>query len=79
MKPRPTPWVSRNLSLYLLRSAITALMSTSLKVVSMAVWFFTLTRRSPTFLRRVVIFLRVSSRVPPQPFMSAGACMPPAR
>ena len=37
---------------------ITALMSTSLNVVSMAVWFFTATSRSATFLRRVVIFCR---------------------
>src|ERR1051325_1616259 len=45
-----------------------ALMSTSLKVVSMAVVFFTETRRCANFLRRGVIFFLSSSRVPPSPF-----------
>ena len=36
MKPSFTPWRFSKASLYWLRSAITALMSTSLKVVSMA-------------------------------------------
>ncbi len=79
MKPRFTPFCSLNLSLYLSRRAITALMSTSLKVVSMAVVFFTLTRRSATFLRRVVILARLSWRVPPQPFIRVPpASTPPA-
>ena len=79
MKPRPTPCVSLNLSLYLSRNAITALMSTSLKVVSMAVSFFTLTSRSAIFLRNVLILFRLLSRDPPQPFIRLDpVSMPPA-
>jgi hypothetical protein len=36
MNPRPTPCLSANGSLYCLRVSITAVMSTSLKVVSIA-------------------------------------------
>jgi len=40
-------------------------MSTSLKVVNIAVSFLTATNRSPIFLRSEDIFWRRTSRVPP--------------
>src|ERR1700739_2839284 len=68
MKPRFTPCASLNLSLYLARNSMMALISTSLKVVSMAVVFFASTKRRLTVLRRLLIFsgrsLRVKGSVP---------------
>ena len=49
MNPRFTPWVSLNLSLYCFRISIIGSISTSLKVVSIAVSCFTATSRSETF------------------------------
>src|ERR1700742_267214 len=51
MKPKPTPCFSLNLSLYLPRSSIIGDISTSLKVVSIAVSFLTATKRLATVLR----------------------------
>src|SRR5690606_4741856 len=62
MKPRPTPCFSLNESLYFLRISITALISTSLKVVSMAVVFLAATSREAIVLRRPDIFSRLVSR-----------------
>ncbi len=62
MKPRFTPCFSLNLSLYLLRRAMIWLISTSLKVVSMAVVFFASTSRRETVFRRLLIFSLLSSR-----------------
>src|SRR5690606_32326501 len=50
--------------LYFERRSIIGCMFTSLKVVSMAVSFFTLTRRFAIVLRREVIFSRRSFRAP---------------
>src|SRR5471032_1015629 len=62
IKPKPTPCFSLNLSLYLQRSSIMGDISTSLKVVSMAVSFLTATKRRATVLRRFDIFSRLSPR-----------------
>src|SRR5260221_1925143 len=63
MKPSFTPCFFSKPSLYWSRSAITALMSTSLKVVSMAAVFCASLRRSAIRLRRRVMRTR-SSRGP---------------
>src|ERR1700760_4462937 len=60
IKPSPTPCFSLNLSLYLLRTSIIGDISTSLKVVSIAVSFFTATNRLATVLRSDDIFSRFS-------------------
>src|SRR6185369_6500156 len=52
MKPSFTPWVFSKASLYWARSAMTALMSTSLKVVSMAALFWASFRRRAMVWRR---------------------------
>src|SRR5262245_23351246 len=65
MNPRPTPYFSLNWSLYLERSSITGFISTSLKVVSIAVSFFTATRRFAIVLRSEVIFSFLMLRPPP--------------
>ena len=55
MKPSFTPWRFSNTSLYSLRSAMTWLMSTSLKVVSMAAVFCaSFSRRAMVWRRRVI-------------------------
>src|SRR5690606_28806396 len=64
MNPSPTPCFSLKVSLYFERRSIIGCMFTSLKVVSMAVSFFTLTRRFAIVLRREVIFSRRSFRAP---------------
>src|SRR5471030_2757624 len=64
IKPSPTPYFSLNLSLYLERISIMGDISTSLKVVSMAVSFLTATRRLATVLRNKDIFSRRSERAP---------------
>src|SRR5690606_32160777 len=52
INPKPTPCFSLNLSLYLVRKSIIGFISTSLKVVSIAVSFFTTTKRlAMVFLR----------------------------
>src|SRR6185503_998157 len=71
MKPRPTPCFSLNLSLYLARSSIIGAISTSLKVVSMAVSFLTATRRLATVFRNDDIFSRRSVLEP----AAAGAVL----
>ena len=60
MKPSFTPCFFSNRSLYWLRSAITALMSTSLKVVSMAAVFCASFSRRAMVWRSRVIFTRSS-------------------
>src|ERR1700761_9078673 len=64
MKPKPTLCFSLNLSLYLARSSIIGDMSTSLKVVSIAVSFLTATNLLATVLRSDDIFSRRSERGP---------------
>src|SRR5690606_41003478 len=60
MKPSPIPYFSLNLSLYLARRSMMGFISTSLKVVSMAVSFRTATSLRAIVLRRDDIFsLRV--------------------
>ena len=78
MNPRPTPNCSRNASLCFLRKSITGFMSTSLKVVNMAVSFFTETKRSATFRRSMLIFSRRVSRLPSQPERTLLASNPAA-
>src|SRR5688500_612180 len=56
IKPNPTPCISLNLSLCLLRISMMLLISTSLKVVSIAVVFFASTSRRLMVLRRLLIF-----------------------
>src|SRR6187402_937439 len=56
MKPRPTPCISLNLSLYLFLMSITGCIFTSLKVVSMAVVFFASTNLREIVFRRLLIF-----------------------
>ena len=63
MKPRLTPCVSLNLSLYCLRISIMRLISTSLKVVSIAVVFFDSTSLRLIVLRRLLIFSLRSLRL----------------
>ena len=59
MKPRPTPCFSLNWSLNLARMSMIGFMFTSLKVVNMAVSFFTATRRRETvFLKEDIFSLR---------------------
>src|SRR3989338_1969464 len=66
MKPRRTPlWDFSNRSLYFERSAMTSVMSTSLKVVSIAMFDWASTRRSATLASRRVIGTRFSARSPP--------------
>ena len=60
MKPSLTPCFRSNRSLYSLRSAITALMSTSLKVVSMAAVFCASLRRRAMVCRKRVMCTRSS-------------------
>src|ERR1700761_6364129 len=69
IKPKPTPCFSLNLSLYLLRISIIGDISTSLKVVSIAVSFLTATNRLATVLRKGDIFSR---RSPLAPVAGAG-------
>src|SRR5690606_38929702 len=63
MKPRFTPCTSLNLSLYCLRISIIGCMSTSLKVVSIAVVFLASTRRRLMVLRRLDILSARSLRL----------------
>jgi len=56
MQPKLTPWLSLNLSLYCFLTSITRVMSTSLKVVSMAVVFLDSTSRRLMVLRSALIF-----------------------
>src|SRR5476649_1932949 len=70
IKPKPTPCFSLNLSLYLLRISMIGDISTSLKVVNMAVSFLTATKRLATVLRNGDIFSR---RSPPAGVVDAGA------
>src|SRR5262245_33443007 len=69
MKPSPMPWVSRKRSLCCARSAITPLMSISLKVVRMAAVRCACTSRSAIRLRSRLIGTRSS----PSTWGSAGA------
>src|ERR1700743_2527578 len=71
MNPKPTLCFSLNLSLYLARSSMIGDMSTSLKVVSIAVSFFTATKRLATVLRNDDIFSRRSDRGP----LAAGSAL----
>src|SRR5690606_39948050 len=64
IKPNPTPCFSLKISLYLARRSMIGCMLTSLKVVNIAVSFFTLTKRLAMVLRKEVIFSRRSLRVP---------------
>ena len=64
MNPNPTPCFSLNLSLYLARMSIIGCISTSLKVVSMAVSFLTETKRFATVFLKEDIFSRLSTREP---------------
>src|SRR5471030_316576 len=64
IKPSPTPYFSLNLSLYLVRSSMMGDISTSLKVVSMAVSFLTATSRLATVFLNDDIFSRRSVLVP---------------
>src|SRR6187402_3679385 len=73
MKPKPTPCFSLNLSLYLPRISIIGDISTSLKVVSMAVSFLTATKRLATVLRNDDIFSRFSLLSPALTGAAAGA------
>src|SRR5471032_625188 len=73
IKPKPTPCFSLNLSLYLPRSSIIGDISTSLKVVSIAVSFLTATKRLATVLRSGDIFWRVSLLSPAGIVAAAGA------
>ncbi len=64
IKPNFTPCFSTNSFLYLLRKSKIGFMSTSLKVVNMAVSFFTVTKRLASLRRRLLIFLLVEPRSP---------------
>src|SRR6218665_85929 len=64
MKPKPTPYFSLNLSLYLARKSMMGFISASLNVVSIAVSFFTATSRFAIVFRNEDNFSRLSSRVP---------------
>ena len=57
IKPRPTSCFSLNSSLYFFRSSKIGVIFTSLKVVSIAVWFFTATNLCATFLLKSESFL----------------------
>ena len=72
IKPRPTPCFSLNLSLYLALISMIGDMSTSLKVVSMAVSFFTATNLRATVLRKGDIFSRRSR--PESCALATGSC-----
>src|ERR1017187_6693233 len=63
MKPRFTPCFSLNLSLYCVLNAMIWLISTSLKVVSIAVVFLASTNLRETVLRRLLIFSFFPSRL----------------
>src|ERR1700761_4080945 len=73
MKPKPTPCFSLNLSLYLLRISMIGDISTSLKVVNIAVSFLTATKRLATVLRNDDIFSRRSLLSPAFTGAAAGA------
>ena len=60
MKPSLVPWRFSNRSLYSVRSFITALMSRSLNVVSIAALFWASFRRRAMVWRRRDIFTRSS-------------------
>ena len=62
INPRPTPCLAAKASLYSLRRSIIGFMSTSLKVVSIAVSFFTLTKRVASLRRSALMRVRVSPR-----------------
>ena len=64
IKPNFTPCFSKNSSLYSLRKSKIGFISTSLKVVSIAVSFFTVTNLLANLRRRLLIFLRVCARSP---------------
>src|SRR5690606_37437257 len=64
IKPSPMPYFSLNLSLYRERRSMIGFMSTSLKVVSMAVSFLTATRRLAIVLRSEDIFSARVFRAP---------------
>ena len=63
IKPSLTPNFSTNFSCTSLRSFITLVRSTSLKVVSMAVSFFAFVKRAAMVRRMRLIFFRDSSRL----------------
>src|SRR5690554_7095930 len=65
IKPKLVLCFSLNNSLYFLRRSITGCILTSLKVVNIAVSFFTLTKRLAMVLRREVIFSLLVSLDPP--------------
>ena len=67
MKPNPTPFSSLNLFLYFFLRSIMGFISTSLKVVSIAVSFFTPTSLSATFLRSIDMRSVRVSREPVHP------------
>ena len=73
MKPSLTPWVFSNCSLCCCRSAMTACISTSLKVVRIAAVCWTCCRRSAMRARNRVMGTRRSSR---SPVTKLGAGMP---
>src|ERR1700761_8870090 len=73
IKPKPTLCFSLNLSLYLARNSIIGDISTSLKVVSIAVSFLTATNRLATVLRSDDIFSRRSERAPDATGSAFGA------
>ena len=79
MNPRPTPNCSLKASLCFLRKSMTGFMSTSLKVVNIAVSFLTETKRSATFRRNMLIFSRRVSRLPSQPERTLDASKPAAK
>src|SRR5690606_35190092 len=64
IKPRLVLCFSLKSSLYFFRRSITGCILTSLKVVNMAVSFFTLTKRLEMVLRREDIFSLLVSRDP---------------
>src|SRR5690554_3578515 len=64
IKPKPTPNLSLKDSLYLERRSMIGCMFTSLKVVNIAVSFFTVTKRFAIVLRKEVIFSLRSLRAP---------------
>jgi hypothetical protein len=74
MKPSRTPCFFSNTSRYWLRSAITCVMSTSLKVVSMAAVFCASLSRRAMVARSRVIFTR-SSRAASSMLEGARNCM----
>ncbi len=65
INPSPTPCLLLKSSLYFSLSSKMALISTSLKVVNIALSFLAETKRSATFLRNMDSFDLVSPRLPP--------------